>query len=54
MGGDDNGSVLRDITTSLLGTFFDDETTEATQIDVFAISERPFAVCNLILAVCTH
>ena len=38
--GDDNGGVLGDVTTSLLSTFLDDETTKATEIDVLTLGER--------------
>ena len=33
--GDDDRSLLRDITSRLLRTLLDDEASEATQIDVF-------------------
>ena len=38
--GDDDGGVLGDVTTSLLSTFFDNEATKTTEVDVFAFGER--------------
>ena len=39
---DGDGGILRDIAGSLGGTNLDDEAAEATEIDVFAMSQRIF------------